>query len=1252
MRRRVGTILALILLLLPIVVGLVLLYTPAGVSLVSSQLHRLERFGIRIDGVAGTFAGPLTVRRFELDHPRVHVVANDIHIDLQMRGLMSQTLRTRSLLARDVLVELREADLPPTDRPPQFVPPFIRIDARGAKFTNVRYVHVDGRSIEADEVRGRVTISSRRLRVRHFEVEGERLTASGALRLTAARPIGIALDTKGSIMLQPNLTVTLQTKLGGTIDEMTIDGTIEAPSTIVAKGLFKRGEDDWRLTGTVSSPAFTLDPWLEEPPLSFSDIALDVEVERDHIHAAGIFSVPEWDLDRIHADASGRFADRVLYVQSSEFTLSGAPTRVRANGTLTFGEDRPDLNLSAQWTDLQWPLREQALVASRRGEMTLRGMLPYDVTARAEITGPSIPSAQGTASGVLNKESLSVSEYEIELLDGRAHGSGTLAFPEPRAWTLAAKAENLNVGELYPELPGHVGFTASASGAGLNKNATFALSLADVHGSLKGEALRGSGAIERTARGWIVRDARASLGRARFSLDASALSETIDARWDVSTPALERLVEDASGALAFKGTARGKKTAPTLTATVSGRNLKYGAWSAGEVSIEGDIDASNAQRSRLSVFARHVGYGERLLDSLRANGEGTALEHRIAIDAVGLAEASDSAPRAHMQLVGKYENEAWAATIATTQFARGSPPQELNSAEPAALLVARDRASLDNLCFVIAAGRLCAGGNWQRDGEWEATVSGYEIPLATVLPTPEAGVEYGGRIEGSARAFGSPTQPWQGEAGMKISDAAIIYRRPDAEPETLTLGTGGLHLVALPERITLSFGVQAFTDTFFHTNLQLIRNGERDLMHLPLSGDMRARAADANLLPLAFPEVDRAAGLLTATGRLGGTLAQPELNGRIELADAELDSYRANFALRDLNLVALIDGTRIRFDGTGNAGEGTLSVDGELMWRNGASKGEMRLHGNDLLVADLPEYRIVASPDLRFEIDENKIFVRGDVTIPSARVQPARLSGAVGHSNDARYVGEHDAERDGRFTVQSDVRVQMGKDVRVDAFGLHARIEGGVTTMVRTGAPTTGRGELRVAEGRYEAYGQQLEINRGQLLFDNAPLEDPGLDIEARRRIETVTVGLNVRGTLQEPRLTFFSDPSMPQTQIVSYLLVGKPLNQSAAGDPDSLSSPSDTLALQGGGFLASQIGRRLGIEEVGVENYINSEGEANPSLVLGKFLSPRLFISYGISLTESINTLKLRYTISDRWVFRTESGEAQSADLEYTIER
>ncbi len=140
---------------------------------------------------------------------------------------------------------------------------------------------------------------------------------------------------------------------------------------------------------------------------------------------------------------------------------------------------------------------------------------------------------------------------------------------------------------------------------------------------------------------------------------------------------------------------------------------------------------------------------------------------------------------------------------------------------------------------------------------WEGTVSGYEIPLALLLPPAGEEAEYGGRIEGRVHAFGAPNQPWQGEAGMRIIDAAIIYRPQGAEPETLNLGTGGLAATAKPDRIDFSFGVQAFTDTFLFANAHLDRNGGNDLMHLPLTGDMRARAADANILPLVFSEVDQ-----------------------------------------------------------------------------------------------------------------------------------------------------------------------------------------------------------------------------------------------------------------------------------------------------------------------------------------------------------------------------------------------------------
>jgi translocation and assembly module TamB len=853
---------------------------------------------------------------------------------------------------------------------------------------------------------------------------------------------------------------------------------------------------------------------------------------------------------------------------------------------------------------------------------------------------------------VLTKENLTVAEYNVDAFDGTLAGTAELQFAQPRAWKLATRAEGVNPVELQREFPGRIDLLAQAEGKGLDKNASFKLALTNLQGTLRNQPVRARATVRRDGKNWEVNGANLAFGAARVTLDGE-LRNTIDARWSVRAPALDQLLPEAAGSILFSGTATGALKTPHVVAELHGENLRYQGWLARRLTVDADVDAAGANPSRLSVQARELGRGKPLIERLQVTGTGMAGDHRIGLDVTGFApEPQQKPPHAVMEIAGRYDHEVWNATIATTELSTGAPNQQLTIPQPATAVAARDRAQLDNFCLVIGAGRMCAEGKWQRGGAWQATVSGYEIPLAAVLPPSGPEAEIAGRIEGRVHAFGAPAQPWQGEAGMRIVDAAIIYRPPGAEPETLNLGTGGLAATAKPERIEFSFGIQAFTDTFLYASAKLQRDGSSNLLHLPLTGDMRARAADANILPLVFPEIDHAAGLLTANATIGGTLALPEVNGRIELANGEFDSYRVNLALRELGVVADLENTSLSFRGKARAGEGQLGADGRLTWRSGASQGELRVQGQNLLVADLPEYRVVASPDLRFQIDGTRIDVVGDVRIPSARVQPAQLTGAVKASDDARYVGEHPAERAGRFVVHSEVRVDMGDDVRVDTFGLQGRIVGGVGTTTRTGETPIGRGELSVEEGRYEAYGQKLEINRGRLLFDTSPLDDPGLDIEARRRIESVTVGLNVRGTLQQPRLTFFSDPSMPQTQIVSYLLTGKSMDSMAGTDPGTVNAARNALAVQGGGLIASQLGRRLGIEEVGVESTVDSAGEANTALVLGKFLSPRLFISYGISLTESFNTLKLRYTVSDKWVFRTESGEEDSADLEYTIER
>src|SRR5690606_11297461 len=143
--------------------------------------------GVHITGVSGTLAGPLRVELFELDHPRVHVLVHDIVIDTQLRGLLLQTLQASSVTARDAVVTLREAEMPPSTRRPHFLPRFLRVDAGNVELTRVRYEHTNGTTIEAERVLGRVTITARTLRVRNARVEAERFDATGGMRLRAGR---------------------------------------------------------------------------------------------------------------------------------------------------------------------------------------------------------------------------------------------------------------------------------------------------------------------------------------------------------------------------------------------------------------------------------------------------------------------------------------------------------------------------------------------------------------------------------------------------------------------------------------------------------------------------------------------------------------------------------------------------------------------------------------------------------------------------------------------------------------------------------------------------------------------------------------------------------------------------------------------------------------------------------------------------------------------------------------------------------
>jgi translocation and assembly module TamB len=317
-----------------------------------------------------------------------------------------------------------------------------------------------------------------------------------------------------------------------------------------------------------------------------------------------------------------------------------------------------------------------------------------------------------------------------------------------------------------------------------------------------------------------------------------------------------------------------------------------------------------------------------------------------------------------------------------------------------------------------------------------------------------------------------------------------------------------------------------------------------------------------------------------------------------------------------------------------------------LTWRGGQPFGELTLKGSDLVVIDVPEARISASPDLRFKVAGRELSASGTVHIPTARITPADLTGATLTSGDERIVGAAPPDPESSFRVSSNLRLTLGEKVSLESFGLSGRLTGALNLVTSADGISRGTGELSVAEGKYAALGRRLDIERGRLIFSGGLINDPGVEIRATKEFPDVRAGVNVRGSLREPRMTFFSEPSLPQSQVVSLILAGGTL-ESAQGNSQG-NSGRDTLLAQGGAILAQQLGQRIGIEDVGIEQNLANE----TSLVFGKYLSSRLYVSYGVSLAEAINTLKLRYSINDRWTLRTEAGKESSAEVVYTVEK
>lgn len=236
-------------------------------------------------------------------------------------------------------------------------------------------------------------------------------------------------------------------------------------------------------------------------------------------------------------------------------------------------------------------------------------------------------------------------------------------------------------------------------------------------------------------------------------------------------------------------------------------------------------------------------------------------------------------------------------------------------------------------------------------------------------------------------------------------------------------------------------------------------------------------------------------------------------------------------------------------------------------------------------------------------------------------------------------------------TIAPDIQIgiDMGDDFRVRGLGLDTRLRGRL--QVQNGATLQSlprlTGTIRTDRGTFRAYGQDLQIERGRIDFLNA-LDNPNLDITAIRPNlgSDMRVGVRIRGTAQLPLVQLFSDPAMPDSEKLSWLVLGR--SSTGAADAALLQQAALSLLAGSGGGITGGLADAFGLDELSF-NGAKDGSVAGGSMLVGKRFSRNFYMSYEHGLNAAMGTLYFFYDINRRLRLRGQTGEYTGIDLIYT---
>jgi translocation and assembly module TamB len=1259
---------------------------------------------LAIAQVEGTIAGPLTVGGIRFADPElgVDVRVARMSADVALRELIAPRVHVQTLDVNGVDVRLSEPTKEEEEPKPFSLEPPIDLLLDRFTLKDAR-VSRDGKELfvaRAAEAAGRWTSAG--IAIQKFVVD----SPDGNVRLTAeARGADGSSSTADIPAINGRVTGNFRWRvadaqyageLSATSEKKKLNAQIRLSSPFVAQVNASVGETKelpWQLALEV--PSF--DPRKELlPDSSIESLAASLTGHGDltfaEVRGDVALNGKSLRIDPVRV----RYSEELLTLEA--LTLLD-PTRrgsLSATGTIKFGETVPaargpetaanaevrspaaraaqtdapsstgpqpgaaslHANLAVTWKDVELPKEWVGQPLATHGELKVVGSAAtFDAGGQMAI-GPPGKLSNIALSVAGTPEQVQVKRFEIVQKNGSLNAQGTVLLKPRIGWQLTANAKAFDPGAIVAGWPGKLGFALDSKGELQEQGPNASLNLKNLNGTLRNRPIAGHAALTVNPKKVVAGNLQLSSGRSSVALVGRAGSSlNLDATLNVAS--LEDWAPNTTGSITGKFHIAGAWPKLAVDGDAQARDIAFREYSVKSVNVTADVKNPQSPSGSAKIDATTIIAAGFEFSSVSFDASGDEKAHTAHLKATGQPLSTE------LRIQGARDGaDGWAGTVRQLDLTVvGIAPVSLR--EPANVKFNPRAFSVSQSCLAGEQISACVTAAQDEAGELNAKFTLEHLPLGLIaaIAAPDLPVRIEAVIEGNGDIRRTKDGALFGEAHVssasgRVSEATSAPRE-DAADALLTYENLQLDAKLAGENANGTLGVSLGGGGKV--------SGEVMLANLSsaapsIDGSAQLTVPDLSPVELFVPQVSNVKGAAEASVKVTGTLAEPQITGTAQMRQLAAEVPQVGIKLHDGEIqAALSPGNAVKVTGKLSSGDGQIALDGNT---SAAGVLQVKVQGKDFQAANIPGANVIIAPDLTFARSPDRMQLWGTVTIPSAQIDVSKLpkqEGGTQASEDVVVVDdETPVERSKRVPLEVNVGVIIPKnekvlsgsgknEVTLRGYGLDARVDGWLDVHERPGEPTTGVGEIHLT-GIYKAYGQDLTIEQGRLLFAGQAITEPQVNLVATRTIDAVKAKLSVSGNAKKPILEVSADPTMSQTQALAYLVTGKPMEEVGSGEGDLVQSAARTLGGAAGNLLAKNLGKRLGIDEVGVQDNEEIGGSA---FTVGQYLSPRLYLSYGVGLFEPGQVVTLRYRISDKVSLEASQGTlSQKAGINYRIEK